>query len=80
VVAIVSHGLSLERAWLFVTMSNFQERVATVTRLSVDLYLWLNPVVPEELREECEIALNGRPADKKSLRGFDAYNLVVVSL
>jgi hypothetical protein len=61
VVAIVAHGLSLQNAWPFVTLSSFQERAATVMRLSGALYIGLNPVVTEANRKEWENYTNYHP-------------------
>jgi hypothetical protein len=58
VVAIVADGLSHESAWPFVTLAAFQERAATVMRLSGALYIGMNPLVPHELREEWEAYSN----------------------
>jgi hypothetical protein len=54
-------------------VSNFQERAATVVRLSVALYIWMNPGLSDELREECASALSERPSVQQSLRGFDVF-------
>lgn len=47
VVAIVAHGIALGESWPFVTLSSFQERAATVKRLSGALYIGMNPVVKD---------------------------------
>jgi hypothetical protein len=54
VVAIVAEGIALHRGWPFVTLSAFQERAATVMRLSQALYIGMNPLVTDEQREAWE--------------------------
>lgn len=54
VVAIVAHGIALGNSWPFVTLSSFQERSATVMRLSGALYIGMNPIVKDEYRKEWE--------------------------
>lgn len=54
VVSVVAHSLATGQQWPFVTVPNFQERAATIMRLSGALYFGINPVVPGELRNEWE--------------------------
>lgn len=54
VVAIVAHGIALDDSWPFVTLSSFQERAATVKRLSGALYIGIDPGT-YFLKEGCDI-------------------------
>ena len=82
VVAITAHGVDHERSWPFVALSSFQERAASVKRLSGALYIGINPLVKDEVRGEWEFYSNfekdaewyqeGREYQK--LQGFDGLD------
>jgi len=54
VVAMIAEGLAKEKNWPFVTLTSFQERAATIKRLSGALYIGMNPVVLQKDREQWE--------------------------
>jgi len=54
VVAMIAEGLAKEKEWPFVSLSSFQERAATIKRLSGALYIGMNPVVLQKERARWE--------------------------
>ncbi len=54
VVAMIAEGLAKGNEWPFVTLSSFQERAATIKRLSGALYIGMNPVVLQKERAQWE--------------------------
>jgi len=62
VVALVAHGLAMENEWPFVTMTSFQERAATIMKLSGALYIGITPLVTRENRAKWENYSNGEAA------------------
>jgi len=82
VVATVAHGIDHVRKWPFVALSSFQERSATVEKLSGMLRVEINPVVTDADREawenytvnhfDNEWYMNGREYQK--VLGFDGLD------
>jgi len=59
VVALVAEGETSRQHWPFITMSSFQERAATIRKLSGALYVGFAPVVTRENRAAWEEYSNG---------------------
>jgi len=62
VVAIVAEGHSQQQYWPFITILVFQERAATVMKLSGAIYIGMNPLVTLENREKWENYSTGEAA------------------
>jgi hypothetical protein len=53
-ISLIAHALDHNKTWPFVTLSSFQRRAATVTRMSNSIYLGIHPIIEDANRVEWE--------------------------